>query len=70
MIVAPERLTPGIIARHWTRPTPIAVFERHFGDADDVGSLHQLLDDEDRDAADDERDGDDLRVRRAAPRYG
>ena len=23
MIVAPERLTPGIIARHWTRPTMI-----------------------------------------------
>ena len=25
MIVAPERLTPGIIARHWTMPTPITV---------------------------------------------
>ena len=26
MIVAPERLTPGIIARHWISPTPITVF--------------------------------------------
>ena len=25
MIVAPERLTPGIIARHWMRPTPMTV---------------------------------------------
>ena len=35
MMVAPDRLTPGTIARHWTRPTPMAVFERHFGDFDD-----------------------------------
>ena len=26
MMVAPERETPGIIARHWTTPTPAAVF--------------------------------------------
>ena len=25
MIVAPERLTPGIIARHWISPTPTTV---------------------------------------------
>ena len=27
MIVAPERLTPGIIDRHWTKPIPSAVFQ-------------------------------------------
>ena len=27
MIVAPERLTPGIIDRHWMRPMPSAVFQ-------------------------------------------
>ena len=51
MIVAPERLTPGIIARHWTMPTPTAVLHRHFGDADDVRPLRQPLDHQDRDSA-------------------
>ena len=62
MIVAPERLTPGIIARHWAMPMPTAVLDRQLGDADDIGSLGQPLDDQDGDAADDQGDRNDLRV--------
>ena len=70
-IVAPERLTPGIIARHWTRPMPID------GARADISAtpptsvvLGQPLDQQDRDAADDQRTGDDHRHCRAAPRSG
>src|SRR6185437_13476138 len=35
---------------------------RHFGHSDDLAVLHQPLDDEDRDSADDQGDGDDHRV--------
>ena len=37
-------------------PTPMAVLDRHFRDADDVGPLDHALDEEDRDPADDQRD--------------
>ena len=55
MIVAPERLTPGIIARHWMKPTPTAVPSGISATPTMSGRLHQPLDHEDRDAADDQR---------------
>ena len=61
MIVAPERLTPGSS----TGTGPVRRRrgpERHFGDADDCAWLDQPLDHQDRDAAEDQRHSDDLRI--------
>jgi hypothetical protein len=62
MIVAPERLTPGIIEMHWMKPMPITRTSGISAMPWIVAALHQPLDDEDGDAADHQRPGDHHRL--------
>ena len=55
MIVAPERDTPGIIARHWNKPDLQIERERKILDRVVLRNLDHALDEDDRDAADDQR---------------
>ena len=61
-MVAPERLTPGTIARHWTRPTPITVPSGSSATPTWPPGRDQLLDGDDGDAAENEGDRDDLGI--------
>ena len=58
-MVAPERLTPGIIDRHWIMPTPTALPSEMSATPFSRALRRGPLDHQDGDAAEQQRPGDD-----------